>query len=107
VARPGTDAKSVGPIAPAGSRSDKKQRHPRSKIWMSLFAEIALNRNVERVIPSAWRGFLLLAQPGRPAGTAGPPELCFANERMGAQSCCNRSAGGVIIDDHDHSRSAT
>src|SRR5439155_2231518 len=60
--------------APAGSRSDKKPRHTRSQRETSRLAGLVLKRNVESQIEPAWRGFLSLARPGRPSGTAGPPD---------------------------------
>jgi hypothetical protein len=60
--------------APAGSRSDWRLRHPRSRSETDPLARLVLRRSVECPIVCAWRGLLSLKRPRRPAGTAGPPE---------------------------------
>jgi prepilin-type N-terminal cleavage/methylation domain-containing protein len=46
--------------APAGSRSDKKQRHSHSEPGPSRCADVALRRKRERQSIRAWRGFTII-----------------------------------------------
>src|SRR4029077_2499424 len=83
--------------APAGSRSDKKPRHPHSPLETDWIANLLMGRIVNSPVVCAWRCFLSLTRPGRPYGTAGPPGCIPARQKSFLTISLRRGIATLLV----------